>query len=133
MSMTSRRPSAALSYGLAWQAASPELVVAELTDPLPPGPFDLVVSALAVHHLDGPEKGDLFARIAAVLRPGGRFVLGDLVLPQSTVESESPLVDDFDKPSTLADQVTWLSDAGFDVTEAWGEGDLVVVRADHRR
>ena len=35
-----------------------------LEDPLPPGPFDLVVSALAVHHLDGPGKADLFTRIA---------------------------------------------------------------------
>ena len=28
-------------------------VVADLSEPLPPGPFDLVVSALAIHHLDG--------------------------------------------------------------------------------
>ena len=33
-----------------------ELRVAELTDPLPGGPFDLVVSALAIHHLEGPDK-----------------------------------------------------------------------------
>src|SRR5262245_54437964 len=30
-----------------------------LEAPLPAGPFDLVVSALAVHHLDGPAKADL--------------------------------------------------------------------------
>ncbi len=34
-----------------------ELRVAELTDPLPDGPFDLVVSALAIHHLEGPGQG----------------------------------------------------------------------------
>ena len=39
-----------------------ELVLADLTDPLPAGPFDLVVTALAVHHLDGPGKAALFAR-----------------------------------------------------------------------
>ncbi|MEX5712639.1 class I SAM-dependent methyltransferase [Parafrankia sp. FMc6] len=50
------------------------LHVSRLQDPLPAGPFDLVVSALAVHHLDGPAKADLFTRVAAVLRPGGRFV-----------------------------------------------------------
>jgi tRNA (cmo5U34)-methyltransferase len=33
-----------------------ELRVANLTDPLPAGPFDLVVSALAIHHLEGPDK-----------------------------------------------------------------------------
>ena len=47
-----------------------ELVVAELADPLPAGPFDLVVSALAVHHLEGPDKAALFARVAGALRPG---------------------------------------------------------------
>lgn len=33
-----------------------ELHVARLEDPLPPGPFDVVVSALAIHHLDGNAK-----------------------------------------------------------------------------
>lgn len=51
-----------------------------LEDPLPSGPFDLVVSVLAVHHLDPAEKAALFARIREVLAPGGRFVLGDVVL-----------------------------------------------------
>src|SRR4051794_35011200 len=35
---------------------SADLRVGRLQDPLPAGPFDLVFSALAVHHLDGPEK-----------------------------------------------------------------------------
>ena len=40
-----------------------ESVAQPLQAPLPSGPFDLVVSALAVHHLDGSEKRDLFARV----------------------------------------------------------------------
>ena len=56
-----------------------DLRVAGLADPLPAGPFDLVVSALAVHHLEGRDKADLFARVGASLRSGGRFVLGDVV------------------------------------------------------
>src|SRR5262245_62724772 len=44
------------------------LLVGRLEDPLPQGPFDLVVSALAVHHLDAASKADLFRRIAATLR-----------------------------------------------------------------
>ena len=32
------------------------LSLARLEDALPPGPFQLVFSALAVHHLDGPRK-----------------------------------------------------------------------------
>ena len=38
-------------------------VVADLGDPLPAGPWDAVVSALAIHHLDDPGKRALFARI----------------------------------------------------------------------
>lgn len=56
-----------------------------LEDPLPGGPFDLVVSVLAVHHLEPSEKAALFARIREVLVPGGRFVLGDLVLEEEEV------------------------------------------------
>jgi tRNA (cmo5U34)-methyltransferase len=107
-----------------------ELRVAELTDPLPDGPFDLVVSALAVHHLAGPDKAALFARIAGVLRPGGRFVLGDLVIPLDPDDAVTPLTSDHDRPSTLADQLRWLRDAGLEPTTTWCERDLVVVRAD---
>ncbi len=39
---------------------------------------DAVVSSLAVHHLDGPGKQALFGDIAAMLGPGGVFVLADL-------------------------------------------------------
>jgi tRNA (cmo5U34)-methyltransferase len=109
---------------------SVELRVAELTNPLPDGPFDLVVSALAIHHLAGPDKAALFARTAGVLRPGGRFVLGDLVIPVDPDDAVTPLTADHDRPSTLADQLRWLADAGFDATATWSERDLVVVRAD---
>ena len=47
----------------------PLLIVARLEEPLPPGPFDLVFSALAVHHLTAPARPDLFRRVARVLRP----------------------------------------------------------------
>ena len=43
---------------------SPRYVVADLADPLPEGPWDAVVSALAIHHLDDPGKRALFARVA---------------------------------------------------------------------
>ena len=75
-----------------------DLVVADLTDPLPAGPFDLVVTALAVHHLDGPGKAELFARVAAALRPGGRFVLGDVVVPADPADAVTPLTAGYDQP-----------------------------------
>ena len=67
-----------------------ELLAGRLEDPLPPGPFDLVVSALCVHHLAGAAKGDLFARIAGVLAPGGRFVLADVVDPEDPTVPRTP-------------------------------------------
>jgi tRNA (cmo5U34)-methyltransferase len=105
------------------------LLVGDLRDPLPPGPFNLVVSVLAVHHLDGPAKAALFARVAEVLAPGGRFVLGDLVLPAEN-GTPSPPAHDHDQPSTVDEQVGWLRAAGLAVTVRWQEGDLAVLTAD---
>src|SRR5215467_9725972 len=42
-----------------------------------PGPFDAVVSAIAVHHVPPPSKPILFHRVYAALRPGGVLALGD--------------------------------------------------------
>ncbi|MGH2949372.1 MAG: class I SAM-dependent methyltransferase [Solirubrobacteraceae bacterium] len=75
-----------------------DLRVARLEDPLPPGPFDLVVSVLAVHHLRGPAKADLFRRVAAILAPGGRFVLGDVVVPDDPADAITPIDGVFDVP-----------------------------------
>ena len=107
-----------------------DLRVGAIEEPLPEGPFDLVASALCVHHLSGPEKADLFGRVLSVLRPGGRFVLADVVVPVDPVEATTPLTPGFDRPSSLSDQVAWLLDAGFEVRVCWSSGDLAVVAAD---
>lgn len=106
------------------------LKVARLQDPLPPGPFDLVVSALAVHHLDALGKADLFRRIAAILLPGGRFVLGDVIIPSDPRDAVTPIDGVYDTPSTVADQLIWLRSAGFAATTAWLERDLAVLVGD---
>jgi tRNA threonylcarbamoyl adenosine modification protein (Sua5/YciO/YrdC/YwlC family) len=107
-----------------------DLRVGEIEAPLPEGPFDLVASALCVHHLTGPGKADLFARIRSVLRPGGRFVLADVVVPVDPADAITSLTPGFDRPSPLSDQVEWLVNAGFDVRVCWESGDLAVVAAD---
>ncbi len=53
--------------------------VGDMRDALPGGPFDAVVSALAIHHLEDAAKRDLFARVHDVLRPGGAFVNAEQV------------------------------------------------------
>jgi SAM-dependent methyltransferase len=49
---------------------------------LQPAP-DAICSSLAVHHLNGEQKRQLFADLRAALNRGGVFVLADLILPQS--------------------------------------------------
>jgi tRNA (cmo5U34)-methyltransferase len=106
-----------------------ELRVSRLEDPLPEGPFDLVVSCLAIHHLDGAGKRDLFRRIAEVLKPGGRFVLADVVVPELEADAVTPQTPGFDRPDPLPDQLEWLREAGFDPETTWTWKDLAVVRA----
>jgi tRNA (cmo5U34)-methyltransferase len=109
-----------------------DLRVSRLEDPLPSGPFDLVVSCLAVHHLDSNGKRDLFRRIAEVLRPGGRFVLADVVVPEREEDQVTPTTPDFDRPDPLEPQLRWLGEAGLVAETTWSWKDLAVVRADLR-
>jgi tRNA (cmo5U34)-methyltransferase len=114
-------------------------IVADLTDPLPAGPFDAVVSALAIHHLDDAGKRDLFARIRAVLRPGGVFVNAEQVcgptpadqaryeaaherdaraLGSDDAEWDAAVVRmSHDRCAPVEDQVAWLRAAGFDAVD----------------
>ena len=107
-----------------------DLRLQDLADPLPEGPFDLVFSALAVHHLDAAAKADLFARIAAVLAPGGRFVMADVVVPEDPADVVTPLDAGFDLPEAVPDLLAWLQDAGLRGRVAWQARDLAVLVAD---
>ena len=105
------------------------LEVGRLEDGLPQGRFDLVVSALAVHHLDGPGKAELFTRVAELLGDGGRFVLADVVVPADGAEALTPIDPQIDKPSSVDDQLRWLHDAGLMASVAWLHRDLAVLVA----
>src|SRR5919202_514878 len=110
-----------------------DLRVARLEDPLPEGPFDLVVSTLAVHHLDGAGKADLFRRVAAALAPGGRFVLADVVVPERAADAVVECTPGFDLPDSVPDQLEWLEAAGLEPHLAWARRDLAVLAATRRR
>jgi tRNA (cmo5U34)-methyltransferase len=88
-----------------------------------------VYSALAVHHLDGGGKRELFGRVAATLSPGGVFVLADVIIPEDPADQQTPVDGEYDQPDRLDDQLEWLREAGFDATPAWAHKDLAVVRA----
>lgn len=97
-----------------------EVQLARMEDPLPDGPWDLVISVLAVHHLTDEQKQDLFRRIRETSRA---MVIGDVVaVPEA--ERRTPLTPDFDRPCTLEQLVEW---SGGEPT--WSDGDLAVVSA----
>ncbi len=107
-----------------------DLRLSRLEDPLPDGPFDLVVSALAVHHLDGDGKRDLFTRIAQVT---DTFVLGDIVVPERPEDAAIQVDGVYDLPSSVADQLEWLREAGFDAEATYVRPDLALFVASTRR
>jgi tRNA (cmo5U34)-methyltransferase len=107
-----------------------DLRLSRLEDPLPEGPFDLVVSSLVVHHLDGPGKQDLFRRAFDVTRV---FVLGDVVVPEDPGDAQIEIDWVVDLPDRLDDQLEWLRAAGFEAEPTWSYKDLAVVRASRPR
>jgi tRNA (cmo5U34)-methyltransferase len=107
-----------------------DLRLQDLREALPDGPFDLVFSSLAVHHLDAPAKAALFARVAAALAPGGRFVLADVIVPEDPADVDIPLDEGFDLPDTVPDLLRWLGAAGLDARVSWQARDLAVLVAD---
>jgi tRNA threonylcarbamoyl adenosine modification protein (Sua5/YciO/YrdC/YwlC family) len=106
-----------------------DLRVAPIEGELPDGPFDLVASALCVHHLDAGEKAELFRRIRTILGPGGRFALADVVVPEDPAAAHTPLTPGFDKPSRVDEQLAWLREARFEPRVVWERGDLAVIAA----
>lgn len=97
--------------------------------------YDIIISALSIHHLTDDQKEHLYAKIFQLLKPGGVFVNADQVLGQTDfldnlyktdwqakieasglnreeVEAAYERIK-LDKMSTLADQLTWLRHAGF--------------------
>jgi tRNA (cmo5U34)-methyltransferase len=96
---------------------------------LPEGPFDLVVSVLAVHHLNADGKRDLFTRIA---RLSHTFVMGDVVVPERPEDAVIEIDGVYDTPSSIAEQLTWLDEAGFTTTVTKIRPDLAVFTATRR-
>lgn len=92
--------------------------LARMEDPLPDGPWDLVLAVLSVHHLNTEAKRDLFRRVREESRA---LVLGDVVeVDPQTV----PLEPGVDMPSRADDQARWC---GGEVV--WERGDFAVIRA----
>ena len=118
-------------------------VIDHARKPLPGKPrgYDLVMSALSIHHLTHGDKRELFEKVYAALSNGGFFVNADQVLGP-TPEAETAYQKDWlrrvreagvseedlaaalvrmkaDRNATLEAQMRWLEDAGFGSVESF--------------
>ncbi|MDE1147021.1 MAG: class I SAM-dependent methyltransferase [Azospirillaceae bacterium] len=118
------------------------------------GPWDLVISTLAIHRLEHGAKRDLYGRVAQVLSPGGLFISAEQVLgPTANLESQYdrlwqaeagdlgvPAVElsrvrdrlRQDHCATMGEQLMWMAEAGLnDVDCAFKAWRFAVLNARH--
>lgn len=95
-----------------------DVQLARIEDPLPDGPWDLVIGVLSIHHLTSDLKKNLFRQVKEQARS---FVIGDVVKANAQI---TPIEDGYDFPETAADLAEWC---GGEVV--WEADDLAVVRA----
>lgn len=113
------------------------------------GKFDLIISALSIHHLTDLEKEALFNKVFLSLNNNGLFINADQVLGKTTLienayrnewlkqvkekgVTDSSLAQALermkeDKMSTLSQQLTWLKDANFTEVNCWYKSYSFVV------
>lgn len=95
-----------------------EVQLARIEDPLPDGPWDLVIGVLTIHHLTSEQKQNLFRRVREESRA---LVIGDVVKAEVEI---TPIEPGYDFPETAEDLAEWC---GGEVV--WRADDLAVVRA----
>jgi tRNA (cmo5U34)-methyltransferase len=95
-----------------------DVQLARMEDPLPEGPWDLVIGVLSIHHLRGEQKKNLFRQVREHARS---FVIGDIVRADVEV---APIEEGYDFPESASDLAEW---AGGEIV--WEADDLAVVRA----
>jgi tRNA (cmo5U34)-methyltransferase len=112
-----------------------QFIVSDYADAALAGSYDVVVSALSIHHLSDVQKAALLIRISGVLKAGGAFVNADqfraetkelekshhgrwLARVRELGVGEQDLAQalermKLDRTATLADQLRWMREAGF--------------------
>jgi tRNA (cmo5U34)-methyltransferase len=95
-----------------------DVQLSRIEDPLPDGPWDLVIGVLSIHHLRPEQKKNLFRQVREQTRA---FVIGDVVEAATQI---TPIEEGYDFPETAADLAAWTGG-----TVTWEQDDLAVVRA----
>jgi SAM-dependent methyltransferase len=102
---------------LAWSAGQLSFVLADLTDPnwneKVGGPFDLIVSAIAIHNLRSRDKiAACYRGVAGLLKPGAQFLDYDLFRSCGGIETH----------------IAMMQEAGMTrVSCAWDDGHATIV------
>lgn len=119
----------------------PTYIMADYAHELPDETYDVVVSALSIHHLTHPQKARLFKSVYDHLVPGGLFINADQVAGQTASIDRlyskhwhdhvyaSGLTDTQiaaakermkeDKKASLERQLQWMTDAGYQDVNCW--------------
>jgi tRNA (cmo5U34)-methyltransferase len=97
-----------------------DVQLARIEDPLPDGPWDLVIGVLSIHHLRSEQKQNLFRRVREQARA---LVVGDVV---AVPEPLAPIDPEYDFPEKAEDLASWCGG-----TVTWQADDLAVVRAEY--
>jgi tRNA (cmo5U34)-methyltransferase len=106
-----------------------ELVAHDLAEPLPVlGRFDVVVSSMAIHHLEHGRKRSLYGEVFGLLEPGGVFANFEHVASPThrlhlaffaaigePIENEDPS----DRLLAVETQLRWLREQGFDDVDCY--------------
>ncbi len=120
-----------------------------------PGKYEVVVSALSIHHLTEPQKTELFKKVYRALEFDGVFINADQALG-ATPDIETCYRETWlkqirangvtdgelavalermkeDKMSTLDDQLLWLKEARFKEVNCWYKNDSFAVFGGRRK
>jgi len=111
--------------------------------------FDLIISALSIHHLNDGEKENLFTKLYLILNDNGMFINADQVcgetpyidkiyrsmwLNQAKKKGVAPSILSSalermkeDKMSTLSNQISWMKKAKFSDVNCWYQNYSFVV------
>ncbi|MBC1219897.1 class I SAM-dependent methyltransferase [Nostoc sp. UCD121] len=120
---------------------SPKILIGDYIETDLGDSYDLIISALSIHHLSDFDKELLYQRIYDVLNPGGIFVNADQVLGKTpdleelyrqhwldSIHAKGISEEDFkaaqkrmeyDRMATLEIQLHWLEAAGFQNVDCW--------------
>lgn len=120
---------------------SPKILIGDYIETDLGDSYNLIISALSIHHLSDVDKELLYQRIYDVLNPGGIFINADQVLGKTanleqlyrqhwldSVRTKNISEQDlkaaqkrmeYDRMATLDIQLSWLEAAGFQNVDCW--------------